>query len=215
MRFVSVVTSTRSPPRGPLADLFQEIVDLSSNRPDLQHRIDEPGRADDLLDDDASRFLQLVGTGRGRHEDDLVGARLPFLKVERPVVERRRQPEAVGNQHFLSRPVAVVHAPDLRHRLMALVHDEQRIGRQIVEQRRRRLTRRPPGEMARVVLDAVAVADLLDHLEIEHRPLMQPLRLEDLALRLELRRGSATSSSLIVSTARFVRSRGVTKCDFG
>ena len=43
--------------------------------------------------------------------------------------------------------------------------------------RRRRRTRLAAGQMARVVLDAVAVADLLDHLEIEHRPLVQPLRL--------------------------------------
>src|SRR5688572_30031368 len=40
--------------------------------------------------------------------------------------------------------------------------------------------------MARVILDAMAVADFLDHLEIEHRPLVQPLRLEQFALGLEL-----------------------------
>ncbi len=32
----------------------------------------------------------------------------------------------------------------------------------------------------------MAVADLLDHLEVEHRPLMQPLRLEQLPFLLEL-----------------------------
>src|SRR5437868_1793531 len=42
------------------------------------------------------------------------------------------------------------------------------------------------GQMAGVVLDAVAVADLPDHLEVEHRPLVQPLRLEELPLRLQL-----------------------------
>ena len=40
--------------------------------------------------------------------------------------------------------------------------------------------------MPGVVLDAVAVADLLHHLEIEHRALVQALRLEELALGLEL-----------------------------
>src|SRR5437016_6175323 len=43
----------------------------------------------------------------------------------------------------------------------------------------------PSRQMARVVLDPVAIADLADHLEIEHRPLMQPLRFEQPALRLE------------------------------
>jgi hypothetical protein len=33
----------------------------------------------------------------------------------------------------------------------------------------------------------VAVADLLDHLEVEHRALLEPLRLEQLAVGLELR----------------------------
>ena len=75
---------------------------------------------------------------------------------------------------------------DLRHGLMALVDDDEGVLRQVVEQRRRRLAGRPPGQVPRVVLDAVAVADLLDHLEIEHRPLVQPVGLEDLALGLEL-----------------------------
>ena len=66
---------------------------------------------------------------------------------------------------------------------MAFVDDDQRVVGQVVEQRRRRRTRRAAGQMARVVLDAVAVADLPDHLEVEHRPLVQPLRLEQLAFR--------------------------------
>ena len=81
-----------------------------------------------------------------------------------------------------------IHAADLRNGLMALVDDHQRVVGQVVEQRRRRLARRAAGEVARVVLDAVAVADLPHHLEVEHRPLVQPLRLEQLALRFELRR---------------------------
>src|SRR5262245_23788084 len=39
--------------------------------------------------------------------------------------------------------------------------------------------------MARVVLDAVAVADLPNHLEIEHRALMEALGLEQLPFRFE------------------------------
>ena len=122
---------------------------------------------------------------------------LPLLEVQRPVVERRRQPEAVGDQHFLARAIAVIHAADLRHRLVALVDDDQRVGRQVVEQRRRRLARRAAGQVPRVVLDAVAVADLLDHLEVEHRPLVQPLRLEDLALAIRACVRYHSSSSLM------------------
>ena len=69
---------------------------------------------------------------------------------------------------------------------MAFVDDDEGVLRQVVEQRRRRLARRAPGQVPGVVLDAVAVSDLLDHLEIEHRPLVQAVGLEDLALGLEL-----------------------------
>ena len=62
--------------------------------------------------------------------------------------------------------------------------------------------------MARVVLDAVAVADLANHLEVEHRPLVQPLRFEQLALRARARARRSTSSALMVSTARLQRDRG-------
>ena len=118
------------------------------------------------------------GPGRRRDEDDLAHALLPLLEIQRPVVERRRQAEAIGHQHLLARAVAVVHAADLRHGLMALVDDDQRVLRQVVEQRRRRIAGLAAGQVPRVVLDAVAVADLVDHLEIEHRALVQPLRLE-------------------------------------
>ena len=45
--------------------------------------------------------------------------------------------------------------------------------------------RRAPVEDPRVVLDAVAVAELLQHLEVVLGPLPDPVRLEELPLRLE------------------------------
>jgi hypothetical protein len=75
----------------------------------------------------------------------------------------------------------MVHAAHLRHGLMAFVDDQQRIVGEVIEQCRWRLAGGAAGEMPGVVLDAVAVADLLHHLEIEHGPLMQALRLEHLA----------------------------------
>ena len=69
---------------------------------------------------------------------------------------------------------------------MALVDDRDVVGREVVEERRRRLARRPAREVAGVVLDAGAVADLPHHLEVEPRPLLEPLGLEELLLRLEL-----------------------------
>ncbi len=130
-------------------------------------------------------FASSYGPWRGRHVHHLPHPRLPLGKVQRTVVERGWQPEPVGDQHFLARPVAVIHAADLRHRLVALVHDQERVLGQVVQQRRRRLARRAPGQVPRVVLDAMAVANLVDHLEVEHRPLVDTLGLEQLPFGLE------------------------------
>ena len=47
-------------------------------------------------------------------------------KVCGPVVQRARQPEAVVHERLLARAVALVHAADLRHRLVRLVDEARR-----------------------------------------------------------------------------------------
>ena len=96
------------------------------------------------------------------------------------------QPEPVVDEVLLARAVALVHPADLRDRHVALVDEHQRARRQVVDQRRRRFPRTAPRQMARVVLDALAEADLGHHLEVEARPLLDPLRLDQLHLRHEL-----------------------------
>ena len=61
--------------------------------------------------------------------------------LQRPVVERGRQPEAVVDQGLLARAVAVVHAADLRDRLVRLVDEGQEVLGEVVEQRVRRRAR--------------------------------------------------------------------------
>ncbi len=155
------------------------------------------------------------GTWRRRYEDDLFHPLFPLLEVERAIVERRWKPEPIRDQHFLAGSIAVIHPADLRHGLVALVDDDDGIVGQVVEQRRRRGAGWTAGQVARVVLDAVAVPDLADHLQVEHRPLVQPLRLEQLAFGFEARASVRRAPRLIDSTASLVRSREVTKCDFG
>jgi len=113
------------------------------------------------------------------------GPGVELVERERPVVERRGQAEPELHQRLLARAVTVVHAAHLGHGLVALVDHEQEVVREVVEQRRRWLARRTSREVPRVVLDAVAVADLLQHLEVEVRALLEPLPLEQLALGLE------------------------------
>ena len=105
--------------------------------------------------------------------------------LQRAVVERARQAEPVLDQREFARAVALVHAVELRNRDVGLVDDAQEVLAEVVDQRVRRLARVAPVEVARVVLDAVAVAHLLEHLEVVARAHLEPLRLEQLALGLE------------------------------
>ena len=58
---------------------------------------------------------------------------------------------------------------------VGFVDEEEEVAGNVVEQGRRRLAGQASGEVARVVLDAVAVADGLDHLEIEAGALVDAL----------------------------------------
>jgi len=129
-------------------------------------------------------------------------------------VEGRREAEPVVDEHLLAGLVAVEHAADLRHGLVALVDDDQGVRGQVVEERRRGLARGAAREVARVVLDPVAITDLAHHLEIEHGPLVQALRLEQPPVGFKDRQ-RWSSSALIASAACVVRSLVVTKCVFG
>ena len=169
-----------------LLDLAQEVVDLGARRADFHRRIDEAGRADHLLDEGAFRLFHLPVPGRRRDMHGLGPHRVPFLEPERPIVHARRQAEAVFGQRRLAPIVAAIHAADLRDGDMALVGEDERVVGQIFEQGRRRLAGPAAGQIARIVLDAGAGAGRLQHFEIEQGALLEPLRLEQAPLRMEL-----------------------------
>ena len=64
---------------------------------------------------------------------------------------------------------------------MALIQKHQCIGRQIVHQRGRRVTRRGARQVARVVFNALAVTHLLQHLQVKPRTLFEPLGFDQFA----------------------------------
>ena len=168
------------------ADLLEQVVDLALGGTDRDLGVDDAGRADELLGDVALAAFQLVRSGRRAHVDGLVDGRLELLERQRPVVERRRQAEAEVDEDLLARPVVLVHAHDLRDRHVRFVDDEQPVRREVVEQRPRPRSRLAASEVAGVVLDARAVPELAQHLEVERRALPQARGLEHPALRLEL-----------------------------
>ena len=126
--------------------------------------------------------LHLVGPGRGRDEHHLVQPLLELREVERPIVHRGGQAEAEVHQRLLPGHVPEVHPSDLRHRHVRLVDEEEEVVGEVVQQRPRRAAWRAGAEVPRVVLDARAVAHLLQHLQIVPAAGLQPGRLQHLAL---------------------------------
>ena len=211
MRLVSVVTRRAIAfLRRRRPGLEHEIVDLRLDRPDLDRRVDQPGRADDLLGEDAAGLLHLPWPRRGRDAHRLRAHRVPFVEAQRAVVDAGRQAKAILRQRDLAAMVAPRHAADLRDGLVALVDEQQRVLGEIFEQRRRRLAGQTAGEEARVVLDAGAGAGRRDHLEIEVGALLDPLRLDQLAPRRTSSFSRSASSCLMASVACLSVGPGVT-----
>src|SRR5262249_23044052 len=113
--------------RHTITDLGEEVVDLAAHRPHLHLRVRQPGRTNELLDDDALRLLELVFAGCGRDVDGLTYALLELLELERAVVERARKAKPVVDERLLASTVAAVHGAELRHGLVRLVDDEEEV----------------------------------------------------------------------------------------
>ncbi len=167
------------------ADLVQQVVDLVLRRAQLDLGIDDPGRADQLLGDRV-RVPELERARRRGHEHHLRHLLQELVEAQRPVVERRGQAEAEVDERLLARAVALVHAADLRDRLVRLVDEDDEVVREVVEQRERVRAGRAAFEDPRVVLDPGAEAELLHHLEVVLGALAQPVRLQHLVLGLQL-----------------------------
>ena len=137
---------------------------------------------------------------------------LELVELQRPVVERAGQPEAVLDQRFLAAAVAEVHAADLRQRDVRFIDDEQEVLGEEVDERVRRLARLAAGEPAGVVLDAGAVADFAEHVEVVAAARAEPLGFEQLALGPELLEPLVEFLLDPLDRPRLMRSSGVTKC---
>ncbi len=164
-----------------LADFIQQVIDLAFHRADLDCRVDQAGGADHLFGEHPAGLFQLPFGGGGGNEDRLRPHRVPFLELQRAVVHAAWQPEAEFGKGELAPVVAFVHAADLRHRNVAFISKNNGVVGDEFKQRRRRLARRAPGKVARIVLDAGANPGGFQHFQIERAALFQALRLEQFA----------------------------------
>ena len=158
-------------------DLIDEVIDLVLGRANLYPRVEESCRADQLLDDDAVALLQLIVARRGGDVDHVALHLLKLVEAERAIVDRRREAEAVGDEVFLPLPVATIHPSHLGDRDVALIDDHQIVLGEVVEEAVGPLARLAPIEVAGVILDAGAVAKLLEHGEVIGDPLVESVSL--------------------------------------
>ena len=171
---------------GAVADLGEEVVDLAFDGADFDLWVDEAGGADDLFDDYAGGFGEFVGAGGGGDVDDLAGAGLELLEAEGAVVHGGGEAEAVVDEVLLAGAVAVPHAVELGDGDVGLVDEEEEVAGEVVEEGGWGLAGEAAGEVAGVVLDAVAVADGLDHFEVEAGALVDALGFDEAAFFFEL-----------------------------
>ncbi len=162
-------------------DFGDQIVNLALHWPHFHRRIDQPGRADNLLAD-LLRTRQLILRWRGGNIDDLIDTLFKFPQRQRAVVNSGRQPKTMLHQIQLARAVAPEHCAYLRHRNMRFINKQQEIAMEVIQQSGRRFTGSTPGQMPGIVFNAVTAANLCDHFQIMSGAHLQPLRFQQLAL---------------------------------
>ena len=168
----------------PQADLVHQVVNLAFHRPHLHPGVQQTRGPDHLLGHLVG-VLPLIISRRGGDEHRLMIPLLKLREFQGPVVEGTGQTEAVLHQAFLPGPVPVVHGPHLGQGHMALVHEQQEILREIVQQGGGGRARRPAGDDPGIVLDTGAVAQLPHHLQVIPGALVNALGLNELAVVLK------------------------------
>ena len=86
----------------------------------------------------------------------------------------------------LATAIALMHAADLWDGYMRFIDDGEEVLAEVVDERVGRLARLPSVEVPRVVLDAAREPHRFEHLEVVVHAHLEPLRLEQLAIGLEL-----------------------------
>ena len=95
-------------------DLRHDIIDLRRYGSHFNSGIDQARWPDNLFHH-LIRMLFLIRTWCCRHIDSLRRHSFELVKPQRPVVQRRREPETVFHQGFLAGPVTTIHAAELRY----------------------------------------------------------------------------------------------------
>ncbi len=125
-------------------------------------------------------LLRFVFARRGANKNHLRSQSLPLLKPQRSIIQGRGEPETIAHQRFLAGSIPFKHGPYLGHGDMRLINHQQRVLWQVIKECGRWLARSATRKVPRIVLDALAVAKLLNHLKVKARSLFQALGLHQL-----------------------------------
>src|SRR5579872_1511372 len=110
---------------------------------------------------------------------------LELFEGERAVVQRGGHAEAVIDEGLLAGAVAIEHTADLANALVRFIDEHEEILRDVIEQGGRSFAGEAAAEVARIIFDAVAVADGAHHLDVKHGALDDALSLDKLSLLFE------------------------------
>ena len=171
---------------GTAVDLGNQVVDLTLRGAHLQRRIDQTRRADKLLDNNAFTLSQLPVGRRGTDIDRVALQHLKLREGEGSVIFGGGEAEAVLHQILLAGAVATKHGMHLGQCHMALIHHQEVILGEVVQQTEGARTGGTAVEVARIVLNARAVAQLLDHLQVVLHALLDALSLHRASLPFEV-----------------------------
>ena len=105
--------------------------------------------------------------------------RVELVKIQRAVVIRRGQTEAIIHKALLTRAVSGVHGAHLRQRHVRFIDEQQKIIREIIEQCARLAAGLTARKHARIVFDALAHTDLAEHFNIIACTLLDALRFDE------------------------------------
>src|SRR5690606_19954682 len=157
------------------SNLLQQVINLIADRSHFDLWIHQSCRPHDLFDNVSSVAAQFIGSGCSRDKNGLGNSLFELLEIQRSIVKSGWKSKAIANKVELSRSIAFVHSSDLRYRDVTFVNEKQSIGRKIVHQGWRWFPGFPACKVARIVLDTAAITHRLNHLQVEHGSLMDPL----------------------------------------
>ena len=111
---------------------------------------------------------------------------LKLIKVQRSVVQSRRESESEFHQVGLAGTVAAIHGSDLGNGHVAFINDQQKIIREIIDQAERAATGFSAVEKPGIVFDSGTVTQFLDHFYIKVDPFLQSFGLHVFAGSFEI-----------------------------